>query len=617
MAGKRQAKPIKLNFEPGVMTNLTDRDETNRWKDCDRVRWHKALPEKMLGWSYIPISNVNGTANVQYNGLARQVFDWSSLDGQKWIAIGTHTKLYLVNNGVLYDITPIRKASNVNSVISTTSASNVVRIADPDHRAEPGDFITIFNASAVGGLTLSGSFVISSVIDPDTYTIVAATNATSTAGPGGGSITIEYDIPVGLASNGERLGYGTGTYGTGTYGTPRTAGTGLEARLRIWSLDSWGEDLIASQNDGEIYWWDRSNGPFSRATLIAEAPTGVQRVLVNPENRFMIALGASSPVTGESDPMRVGWCDQENFRIWLGAEGNLAGGKRLDYGNRLITGIKSRKKILIWSDTQLYDMAFVGPTDVFGFDPLGETTIVGPNAAIDVNGVPFWWGFDDFFYYDGVITPLECDVWTHVMEDFDKSQSEKVVCAKFARKQEITWFYQSLSGSTHENDRYVTYNYSRSNPCWYYGNMARTFYRDGSKNSTGSKRYPMGANGGYLYTHEDQPDQIELSGTAAVQWFMESYDMNIGTSDDFLLINEVIPNFKSLVGNVSLKIKKKNKPHDSYKTRGPYVFSVSKKQINVRARGSQFAIRLEGSDLLQVFRMGILQATATPDGGRG
>lgn len=617
MAGQRQAKDHDLVFQPGVVTVLTDRDARGRWKDSNRVRWHKSLAEKLGGWVRQTLTGANSGI---YIGIARALHDWSSLDTQQWIGVGTNCKLYLINNGTLFDVTPLRKSSNTINSLSVSLGSATITVVDPDHRADVGDHVIITASAPLGGFAVSGTYDIDSIIDPDTYTVTFTSNFSNTE-TGGGSVTVEYDISCGLEQNGELLGYGTGEYGVGTYGTPRPVGSGVPARMRIWSLDSWGEDLVASPSDGELYWWDKTTGPNSRAVLIANAPTGIQRILVNPENRFLIALGCSG-LDGVFDPMRVRWCSQEDFNTWIPTLENTAGGKRLDYGSRLITGVRTSTQILVWSDTQLYSMQFVGAPLVFGFLEKGACKIVGPNAAIDVNGVVYFFGFDDFFVYDGTLRVIPCDVHTRVFGDegrntpgdFDRTQAEAVYCASYMAKNEVTWFYPSTAGGM----RYVTLNYSAENPCWYYGQMERTAYHDVSEAITGYKTNPYGVNGGYLYKHEVGTDEVEGATTTPQAWYLESYDNNVGGSDAIVLVNFIVPNFARLSGSMRMTLKKKSKPRQpTYQIRGPYLIEEDTVESSVRCKASQIALRLESNgETGEDFRMGIFQINATPYGGR-
>lgn len=629
----------KIAFLPGVNTNLAASDTLSapRWKDVNRVRWSQGLPEKILGWRYFPLVDVNGVAAF-YEGISRALHDWSSLDAQFWIAIGTECKLYVVNNSILYDITPSRQSSNVNNPFTTINASAIVTVSDVNHKANVGDNVQIFSTSAVGGLTITGYFTIASVIDPDTYTITASSNATSSA-TGGGGVTFTYDISCGLPSNGELLGYGTGLFGAGTFGTPREAGSGVPARLRTWSLENFGEDLIASDSDGEIYWWQKSTGPNSRAILLTDAPVDVQRMIIDSDRQFVLAIGCSN-LDRTPNLMRIAWCTEGDFTVWRPVAGNSAGGLTLSQGSRLITAIKSNQQILVWSDTFMYQLPFVGAPNFYGQLPIGKCSIVGPNAVVDDNGTVYFWAFDNFMKYDGTLSILECDVWESVINSLDKSQAEKVYCSTYQNKSEITWFFPSIPDAdritvegdtrttdtgetrvvdiTSECDSYVTYN--RHMNCWYFGRMDRTAYHDISSALTGTTKFPYSTNAGILYKQEFGLDEVESAVlTNSVNWFLESYDFSLtGSSDQHMLINYFVPNCVRQTGDINLTYFTKNFPNDAaYTQEGPVAFQATTPQVGLRARGSQVSLRLDGDDLGGDFRFGTFQITMTPYGKRG
>lgn len=599
MAGPRKAEYVSIALGPGVLSNTTGRGAKvrqnyimfDRWRDASWVRWHKLLPEKQGGWAFQSLTSAStGTAPSVYLGVARALHDWSSIDGQYWIAVGTHLKLYVVNQATLYDITPDRKTSNLTNPLTTTNASAVVTVVDPGHQANTGDFIDITGATAVGGLTLSGSYQLS-VIDPSTYTIVAGSNATSGA-TGGGNLSIAYEISAGLPSNGELLGYGTGPYGVGTYGTPRAAGTGVFARMRTWSVDNYGQDLIASESDGEIYLWQKNSGPNSPAVLIPSAPQGCQRVIVDAQQRVIIALGCTD-VTSAYDAMLVRWCSFNDITDWVPTDTNTAGDDLLTDGSRIITGVKTKGQNLIFTDTTLYRMVFVGAPDIYDFYPAGQVTIVGPNAVVDVDGVAYLMGFDNFYNYSGTLNLQSCDVWETVFDpnvstSLLRSQAEGVICYTYEPKTEVTWLYPSIGGVktitftagiaqgaksatlstpwagvsglytlqfSDQEAQPVQLTNGQTTATWglpLTGAVAATAmtigndryvtfnWEDGTWyfgawNRTAAQGRapamdgnPYGVNAGYIYQHEVGTDAVEAAGTSAIGFYMRSLDITIG-----------------------------------------------------------------------------------------
>jgi hypothetical protein len=576
----------------------------------------------------------NAFSPATYLGLARDIKDWSSIDGQYWIAIGTHLKLYVVNQATLYDITPQRKTSNLVNALTTVNGSPIVTIVDPGHQAGTGDFVDVTGAASVGGITLAGSYPIT-VLDPSSYTVTASIAAIS-AVTGGGNFSVSYEIGIGLPNNGELLGYGTGVYGAGTYGTPRQPGQGVFARLRTWSLDNFGQDLIASQSDGEMYIWQKNSGPNSRAVILPNAPQGVQRVIVDANSRVIIALGCTD-VTSAFNAVLVRWCSFNDITDWFPTDVNTAGDDFLPSGSRIITGLKTKGQNLIWTDTTLYRMVFVGAPDIYDFVPAGEVTIVGPNAAVDVDGVAYFMGFENIYNYSGTLNLQACDVWETVFDPTQstsllKTQAEKVACYTYEAKTEITWLYPSIGGSG-ENDRYVTFNWEDG--VWYCGAWNRTC---ASGRAPAMGGFPYGVNAGLLYQHEVGTDAIEPSGTVAIAYFMRSLDITvggakgeftmggsdarfaIGGSDAHLLVRSILPDFKYLTGQMNLTLFTKDRPQQaSYTQNGPVTFDATAEEIDIDAHGSQIVIQMDNltgpggvASLGCSFRMGIFQGLATP-----
>ena len=566
-----------------------------------------------------------------YLGTVRAACDWASLDGQYWIAFATEQKLYLINNDYLYDITPQYQTSNLNNVLSTQSGLGEVIVTDvTNNKWQVGDWITILTPVTVGGIPLSGQYQITGAVagSPYQYSITTAA-ATSTVTNGGGSVSISYDISAGLAFNGFEYGYGTGEYGEETYGTARPVGQGIPVKMRNWSLSNWGQDLVASYNGGSLYWWQWSTGPSTPAQLVTNAPNTIQRILVNADAQYLIAVGATD-VNETPDFMNVRWCSEGDLTDWTPVTlpvANTAGGQRLNFGSRMVTGIQSRQQNLLWSDTQMYQMQSIGEPNIFGFNELGKCYIVGPNAAIDVNGVVYMMCFDDFMIYDGTLRVLPCDMWETVfgptdetnppITGFDRSQAEATYCASYMTKSEVTWFYPAY-GSDVMN--YITYNYEDG--VWYGGTMPRTCYHDVSPALAGYIEYPYAFNGGYFYQHEIGYDEIEASGKNPMYWFLQSWDVTVQT-DRPVLVNRIIPNWQRLRNGCQFSYLCKEYPQDSaYITYGPYIVTPDTTSVDERAGGAQVALKIEAASvggqvvLGQDFRMGTWQILVTQHGKR-
>lgn len=602
MAGPRAARYVDFRVAPGLFTEETDRGATGRWKNGDNVRWFKGLPEKIGGFVAQPLTDDNGNP-ATYISKARSNHQWESLDGENWIALGTVCKLYLINNNKLYDITPIRRTVALINPFSTTNGSTTVTVTDVLHDALDGDHVRFSGATPVGGLTINGEYTIS-VVDQDTYTITASSAATSTA-TGGGTVQAEYDISCGLESDGTLSGYGTGDYGEEEYGTPRTGST-FGGFARVWSLQNWGEDLLASPSGGTLYYWDRSLGPTSRAVVIPNAPDNIELMLVSPDDRHVIAYGANLISTGEQDRMFIRWCAAEDFDDWTPTTTNDAGSKRLDVGSRIVTAARSRDQILIVTDRAAYGQTFVGAGDVFDFRMLGEAIKpVSKQCSIDVNGTFYFMGEDDFYIYDGTLRVMECDISRLVFGSISRQNQSKVHVRYNKEFTEIWWSYPS-SGSA-ENDRTAIYNTVEK--CWYYSSIARecgldrnTFYNA-----------PVAFRNGQMFIHESGVN----AGTLPLSSFIESYDAEIQEGGDvFGLVNHLIPDFKSLTGSVNVNLFGREYPASPLVSTAVRVVNSSTVRVDLRIRKRQIGIRIASTALGVHWRMGTWRFLATPYGRR-
>ena len=413
-----------------------------------------------------------------YLGFARALHDWVDLDGERWLAIGTDVKLYLVNQGTLFDITPLRQTGILTDPFDTVLGDQTVTVNDVAHGGAVGNFVRFTGASIVGGLNLNDEFQIGTVIDANSYTIEADFPATSND-TGGGTVLFEYDIDIGASGNITVQGWGTGPYGGGLYGFGATT-TGIAVKLRIWSLDNFGEDLLAAPSGGSLYHWDLSLGTTSRAVLVEEAPATIQYMLVSPEARHVITFGAgtgNAVAPGDPDKLLIRWASSENFEDWVPTSINTAGDLRLDKGSEIVTAIESRGDIIIMTDESLHAMQFIGGALVFSLRHLGQSVaIIGPNGGVDVNGIVFFMGEDDFLIYDGVLRVLDCDVRNQVFDDLNGGQGFKVFASVNKLFTEVWWVYPQFASET--NDRYVKFNYK--DLVWDFGTLERTAFHDSS-----------------------------------------------------------------------------------------------------------------------------------------
>ena len=460
----------KLTFRPGINREGTAYDNEGGWFDCNLVRFRKGRPEKFGGWGKL-------TSNT-YLGTARALHPWISLGGTKFLGLGTTFKYYIEAGGSFNDITPIRSTTSAGDV--TFSASNgdaTITVADTAHGAVQNDFVTFSGSASLGGnvtaAVLNQEYQIATIVNANSYTIEAkdTSGATVTAnasdsGNGGSSVVGAYQINVGLDVYVPGTGWGLNGWGSGAFGS--TSALSDTNQLRIWTHDNFGEDLIINQRNAGIYKWTENNGLGTRAVELSGisganlVPTKGLQVITSEKDRHLIVLGADpisgSTRTGTVDPMLIAFSDQENALDFEPLSTNTAGSLRLSSGSSIIGGVKARQEILVWTDTALYSMQFIGPPFTFGINLINEGTgLIGPKAAITTPSGVYWMSYNNFYSYNGSVQTLPCSVHNYVFTDINLIQSFKINAFTIKDKSEVGWFYCSSSAT--EVDRYVIYNY--------------------------------------------------------------------------------------------------------------------------------------------------------------
>ena len=588
-----------IPFKSGFFEEATDRDVGKMllWKHGDHVRFFNGKPQKIGGWVK--------RAQTQIKGKPRAALDWATSRQELFTAVGTHKKLYVEQGGTFYDITPIAASGNLTNPFSTTNTFATVSVAHTAHGRKAGDFVHFSGASAVGGITIYGEYEVTSVTSTDIYVITHTSVATSTAGPGGGTVAYEYEISIGNEYAVSGLGWGAGTWDTGTWGTPR-ASSGLILQSRIWSLAVWGEDLLASPYDGALYVWNSSVGVATRATLISQAPATNKGIYVAVDERQIVSLGAYDGVS--NDPLLIRWCSQEDYTSWTPTLGNTAGDKRLEYGNEIYCALFVRGETLIFTDTHIYSMTLVGLPEIYGFRPLGASGgLSGPHAVTTHNGVCYWMAAGGFYKYDGTIAEIPCPIFTYIFEDINKNRARHFYAALNLDYAEIWWLYAS-SGAD-ELDRYVIYN--TVDGSWAYGTLARTVMVGDSKYSNGP--YAFGGDG-YLYAHENGVD----ADGAALAASITSGDLEIDDGGEYIMhVSKFVPDMVEIAGTVDLVLTGKKYPHDAeVQSSGPHAITGTTRFLNPRVRCRQISLQFSSGNVGDNWRLGLIRIDAIPDGTR-
>ena len=618
----------KITFRPGINREGTAYDNEGGWFDCNLVRFRKGRPEKFGGWEKL-------TSNT-YLGTVRALHPWIALEGTKYLGLGSHLKYYIESGGNFNDVTPIRSTTSAGDVtFSATNGDATITVADTAHGAVQNDFVTFSGASSLGGnitaAVLNQEYQVATVVNANSYTIEAkdtsgttVTANSSDSGNGGSSVVGAYQVNVGLDVYVPGTGWGLNGWGIGAFG--QATALSDTNQLRTWTHDNFGENLIINQRNGGIFRWLESGGLTTRAVELSAisganlVPTKALQVLTSEKDRHLIVLGAD-PISGSSrtgtiDPMLVAFSDQENELDFEPLTTNTAGSLRLSSGSSIIGGVKARQETLIWTDTALYSMQFIGPPFTFGINLINEGTgLISPKGAITAPNGVYWMIYNNFYSYNGSVQTLPCSVHNYVFNDINLIQSFKIHAFTIKDKSEVGWFY--CSSGSNEIDRYVIYNYVEN--LWFYGQLIRTAWLD-----SGIENYPRAVANAYLFQQEKG---FNDDGSPMTNVFIESSDLDIGDGEQFSFLKRIIPDYKFIEdvnsGNVNIVLKTRNFPGDSLATNSTNVVSANTQQVYVRSRSRQIALRFESDDdatdngnLSIGWRLGATRIDIKPDGKR-
>jgi len=624
----------KLLFKPGINREATAYANEGGWFNSNLVRFRKGLPEKIGGWAKATVNSFKSTG--------RALHAWVDLDGTKYLGLGATWKYYVLEGDVFNDITPIRATTTNGITFAATNGSSTITATDSSHGAVVDDFVTISGAVSLGGVVtaavLNQEYQITS-ITTNTYTFTAkdtdgdtVTANSSDSGNGGSGVDGSYQLNVGLDVYVASTGWGAGTYGTGTWGSVSALGT--TNQLRIWTHDNFGEDLLINPRGGGVFYWDESSGTSTRAVALSSlsganlTPTLALQVLVSDVDRHVICFGADplndsgTARTGAIDPMFIAWSDQEQAEEWQPLPTNTAGSFRLSAGSAIIGAVRSRQETLVWTDTSLYSMTFVGQPFTFSINLVNEGVgLIGPKAMVNTPKGVFWMDKKGFYTYTGQVQELPCSVDDYVFSDLNQDQTYQVFGFVNKAFDEVGWFY--CSGTNTVIDKYVTYNYTEN--LWMIGELSRTCWIDegifSDPKATGSTD-----DVGYLYNQEHGVDD---DGSAMTNVFIESSDFDLGEGDDYQFISKIIPDIR-FIGNadtgasgqtLDLVLKRRNFPGESLTTALTSSCTSVTTKIDTRMRGRQAVFRIQSNDddttvTGMSFRAGATRIDLKPDGKR-
>ena len=717
----------QLKFKPGFNKQVTESGAESQWIDGDFVRFRYGLPEKIGGWSQLTNSNTT------LPGVTRAQHAFTSLTGDRYVALGTSQGLFLYYEGEFFDITPIDNDVITGATFDATSGSPTVTVNKTSHGLQNGRYVTFSSVTvptgsgyAVTDFTNNSFEVLNQTAN--TFEITMPSNsAGSTSGTG--SAQIDPYVIIGPTFQTVGLGWGTATWGgasaltttlngallddangtggsgtsitltstanfpttgsikvgaefisyTGVSGNDLTGITRAVAGTRsahsdgasveyyiswgqsaisstitldpgLWSLDNFGQILIATIHNGETFTWNAgaASARNVRATIMSGAPTKTRLTQVSDRDRHVFHFGTETTI-GDSttqDPMFIRFSDQENFNVYQPTATNTAGTFRLDKGNEIIGAVSGKDYTLVLTDTSVYVIQFVGPPFTFSIRQVGTNCgLIGQNALSYSNGIVFWMsGEGGFFMFDGTVKAIPC-----LVEDFvfttngdnlgiNYNSSMLVYAEHNSLYNEISWFY--ATDDSQQVNRCVVYNYAEN--LWTTSSLARTSYIDTGVydlpyateyNKTGLPTFPIqGVTATYgattYYEHEIGTDQINSSGTTSINAFIQSGDYDITNSNNIanlqgdgeyiMSVKRFIPDFAVQTGNTKITLVLNDYPNNTASSSplGPFTVSSSTDKVDTRARARLVALKIENDAVGETWRYGTLRLDAKPDGRR-
>ena len=637
----------KMQFRPGINTELPDYANENGWNDGDKIRFRVGYPEKIGGWG-----RKNQTA--QFIGQCRALKPWQTLDLDGYIGVGTHLKYFIEDGGVYYDITPIRNTTNAGDVtFSASNGSAVITVTDVNHGCRENDFVTFSGATTLGGNitadVLNQEHQIETVPNENTYTfrartastpldsyydnaIVDLTGALVTANTddtdtGGSAAVAEYQVNTGVDTSVFAPGWGAGTWSRTQWGAKADIDVRSEI-LRLWQHDNFGEDLVFNVRDGGIYYFDTSGGTSQRAVDLADltgasnTPTVAKQVMVSDIDRHVIAFGCNPLGSDVQDPLLIRFSDQEDPADWTPTTQNTAGDLRIGSGTGIVQAVETRQQILVFTDVTLHTMQYIGPPFTFGINRISENiTIRSPNSAVAIGDKVYWMGVDQFYVYQGQVQQLNCSVKEKILTDINGEQSEKITVGVNSGFHEIWWFYPSKNSDN--LDKYVVYNYDQD--IWYYGTLDRTAWMD-----RGVTDYPLAAGtDGHLYFHEFGFDDNSGAAPAAIEAFIQSAPIDLGDGETFSYVRKLIPDitFRGSTNpsptaeytidafNYNGGLQVSSDTANIVKTSAVPVEQYTEK-VDLRVRGRAISFKIASTQVGTTWRTGLNRLDIRPDGKR-
>jgi hypothetical protein len=643
----------KIQFQPGIVKETTSYTQSGGWFDCDKVRFRAGMPEKIGGWTPI--------VKTPFLGTCRYIHQWANREGsQQYLGLGTSDKLYILWSNSYYDLTPVRKTmaalvpapGHGGPLSALGGGSPLMYLYAPASGTAIGDYFTLAGATAFDVFTaamLNGQqFQVTGYYtsNPDYLLFQApAQTASSVQIWGGGSPTATFYNSSGLSDAVVGQGWGIApwsgwypTMGTNPAPSPPAVGWGQAFnpttlnpvdptinQIRLWSLDNFGEDLVACVRGGAIFYWHENLGLNSPAVPLTQeinvdgtdfvpdnVPLTAIQILVSPNDRHLIAYGCEDFGQTVADPLLVRWSAQEQAYTWSPLRTNDAGSQPLSAGSYIICALRTTGgQILIWTDLGLWLQQYIGMPYVFGFQPVAQNlSIIGPNAMVNAASVVMWMDRGIFYSYTGTVQELPCSVKDYVFSNLNYTQAYKVYAGHNHAMSEVWWFYPSANSM--ENDSYVIYNYGEQ--LWSVGSIDRTAWLD-----MGRANHPVATDraNSLIYYHEYGDD---ANGVPLNAW-IDSADIDASGGDHYLYLQRFIADviFRGAAGQqqaLGVTIFGRSEPLRPKSTLATLTVTPITGQQYIRLRERQISFRFESNALGVGWRLGTVRADWQQDGRR-
>ncbi len=590
-----------------------------------------------------PFTTVNGSATItvtipNHGAVVNDFVTFTGASAVGGLTLNGEYEIVTVTNSSVFLIT-----SPLNATSDATGGGSVSAAFQIQTGLDSTLYGNGWGAGTWGGITGSVSFTGS--FSGTTLTVSAVASGTLAVGQLIVGTGVAASPPGSNATYITALGTGSGGVGTYTVSVSQTlssraltaysgtgwgsAATGLVTgqKLRVWSADNFGQDLVINPNDGPIYYWSNASGLEVRAVLLSsvagasDVPGVSRQTMVTDQDRKVLAFGCSDIVSGLQDRLLVRWSDTETPADWTPTELNSAGGIRIPTGSEFMTALETRQEILVWTDAAVHSLRYIGAPFEYSIAQIGLTSLLAPNGVAAANDMVFWMGTNGFYVYNGRLAGLPCSVKDYVFNDINYDQAEKITAGSNMAFNEVWWFYPSADSS--ENDRYVVYNYNEN--VWFVGSIVRTAWID-----RGIEDYPRAAStDGYIYFHELGQDDGSVNPFAPISAYIESAPFEIGEGEQFGFAWRMIPDVTfrdSSNANPSVNFVLKTQDYSG----GNFKQSSNNNTVRTatlpieqftdqtyfRLRGRMMSLRVESTAVGVAWRLGVPRIDVRTDGRR-